>query len=66
MSATVSSPGVAQLLAPYPHVANCNLCCEYADEYLNDHPGMQVLIAVLDHHDSAHANDRLGRSAALF
>jgi hypothetical protein len=66
MSATVSSPLVDQLLAPYPHVATCRLCREYADEYLHDHPRMQVLSAVLDHHDSAHANDRLGYSAALF
>lgn len=66
MSATVSSPEVAQLLAPYPHVANCRLCREYVGEYLDDHPRMQVLIAALDHHDSAHANDRLGHAAALF
>lgn len=66
MSATVSSSRVAGLLAPYPHVANCLWCREYADEYLDQHPPMQVLAAVLDHHDSAHANDRLGRSAAIF
>jgi hypothetical protein len=66
MSPTVSSPLVDQLLAPYPHVAKCYLCREYADEYLGDHPRSQVLSAVLDHHDSAHCSDRLGRSAVQF
>jgi hypothetical protein len=66
MSAIVSSPLVHQLLAAYQHVADCAWCREYAEDYLDDHPRMQVLAAVLDHHDSAHMNDRLGRSAPLF
>jgi hypothetical protein len=65
-SADVAAHGVARLLAPYPHVANCSWCREYADEYLDSFSGLQVLAAVLDHHDSAHMNDRLGRNSAQF
>lgn len=66
MNTTTSSGDVAQLLTPYPHVANCGLCREYAAEYLDDHSWMQVLVAVLDHHDSAHLSDRLGCGSAQF
>jgi hypothetical protein len=65
-SADVVAADVARLLAPYPHVANCSWCREYADEYLGSHAGLQVLTAVLDHHDSAHVSDRLGRISAQF
>jgi hypothetical protein len=66
MSTTMSSPEVDRLLAAYPHVAQCPRCREYAAEYLADNPPMQVLAAALDHHDSAHSSDRLGRTASLF
>jgi 2-oxoglutarate dehydrogenase complex dehydrogenase (E1) component-like enzyme len=66
MSIPVSSADVMHLLASYPHVASCPWCCEYADEYLEWHPATAVLVAVLDHHDSAHTSDRLGRLSAQF
>jgi hypothetical protein len=66
MSIPVSSVDVAHLLAPYPHVAGCLECREYVDEYLDDHQASTVLAAVLDHHDSAHLNDRLSPRAAYF
>jgi hypothetical protein len=59
MSIPGTSEGVVRLLAPYPHVARCLVCREYADEYLGAHPAGAVLAAVLNHHDSAHLNDRL-------
>jgi hypothetical protein len=66
MSIQVSSADIADLLASYPHVAHCPWCHEYADEYLASHPAVTVLVAVLDHHDSAHSNDRLGPRSAHF
>jgi hypothetical protein len=59
MSIPVASVGIVRLLAAYPHVARCPQCRDYADEYLDEHPAGAVLAAVLDHHDSAHLNDRL-------
>jgi hypothetical protein len=66
MGIPVTSPDVAYLLREYPHVATCASCHEYADEYLGAHPDLTVLVAVLDHHDSAHVNDRLGPASYRF
>jgi len=66
MSIPVRSVDVARLLASYPHVERCGQCCEYADEYLASHPAAVVLVAVLNHHDSAHLSDRLSPRAACF
>jgi hypothetical protein len=66
MSIPVASPEVARLLSPYPHVAACPECRQYADDYLTVHSAGTVLVAVLNHHDSAHTSDRLGPGAAHF
>ncbi|HEY6798388.1 MAG TPA: hypothetical protein VI248_27225 [Kineosporiaceae bacterium] len=66
MSIPVVDGEVARLLAPYPHVAHCPVCREYADDYLGAHAAGAVLAAVLNHHDTAHGNDRLSPRYALF
>lgn len=66
MTVPTSSAIVAGLLAPYPHIAVCPWCLEYTEEYLGSHSAATVLAAVLDHHDSAHRNDRLGMGSTLF
>ena len=66
MSIPVASPEVTRLLSPYAHVSGCPECQQYADDYLGMHADTTVLAAVLNHHDSAHADDRLGPGAAHF
>jgi hypothetical protein len=66
MSIPVAEEEVDRLLAPYPHVAYCPVCREYADAYLGAHSASTVLAAVLNHHDSAHANDRLNSRYTSF
>ena len=66
MSIPVRSVDVGHLLASYPHVERCPQCREYAREYLPSHPPGLVLVAVLNHHDSAHVSDRLDPFASRF
>ena len=66
MSIPVRTLDVAHLLVSYPHVACCAECREYADEYLDTHTPAAVLVAVLNHHDSAHLSDRLSPRCASF
>jgi hypothetical protein len=66
MTIPVASSDVTRLLAPYPHVAECGRCREYANQYLSTHAPTSVLSAVLDHHDSAHNNDSMSRVDGWF
>lgn len=66
MSDPVCPLVVARLLASYPHVARCRVCCDYAADYLPDHDRYAVLVAVLNHHDSGHTSDRLDPRASGF
>jgi len=66
MSSSASSLDVTRLLASYPHVVTCDPCREYAAEYVEAHPASIVLAAVLNHHDTAHVDDRLNPRVAIF
>jgi hypothetical protein len=45
------------LLDPYPHVAACPPCHDYAAAYLPGLTPSDVLVATLAHHDSGHRFD---------
>lgn len=49
--------GARPLLASYPHVAACPACLGYAGDHLAGLSALDVLIAVLAHHDSGHRFD---------
>jgi len=66
MIVPLSSVNAVQLLSSYPHVARCADCRDYADDYLDRQAAPAVLVAVLDHHDSAHAHDRFSPRCATF
>jgi len=48
-----------RILQPYPHVAGCPACREYADDRITLVPATELIVAVLAHHDSSHRNDPL-------
>ena len=61
-------PAVAAraLLDPYPHVAACRPCHEYAAAYLPGLTPSDVLVATLAHHDSGHRFDLVAGSGPSF
>lgn len=61
-------PSVAAraLLDPYPHVAACRACHEYAAAYLPGLTPSDVLVATLAHHDSGHRFDLVAGNGPSF
>jgi len=54
------------VLAPYPHAANCPACRSYAVEGLAEFTPATVLSATLAHHESAHRCDPLSAASEFF
>jgi hypothetical protein len=54
------------LLDPYPHVAACRPCRDYAAAYLPGRTPSDVLVATLAHHDSGHRFDLVAGTGPSF